>query len=82
MSERLAAAVDRHAPLVEADARNRISLGKLGGHRFYIATLFDSGQIMLTPCTLAPVGSPMEQQLRQAEAAPTVKGRGRPKRQA
>src|SRR5215510_4923672 len=81
MSDRLAAAQDTNAPLIAMDGRNRISLGKLGGdHRFFLATVFDSGQIMLTPCTLAAVGSPMEQEVEAARAAPTVKGRGRPQR--
>jgi len=80
MSDRLAAGLRLDAPVLETDGRNRISLGRLAQHRFYLVTLFDSGQIMLTPCTLAPVGSPVADAVERAQTAPPVKGRRRPQR--
>lgn len=41
--------------LIELDARNRASLGKLARHRRYLAKLQPDGTIVLTPAAVVPL---------------------------
>lgn len=67
-------------PLLEVDARRRITLGALAQHRRYLATVQDSGQILLTPATIVPAGD-VAQQIQDTIDHPEHRvRRGRPAR--
>lgn len=68
-------------PLLELDARGRVSLGRLAAHRRYLVTVQDNGQILLTPVTVLPADHPLVDEINRAVTQPDTRiQRGRPNR--